>query len=207
MLRGGSFGTLISVNPGVCVRMGRSVALFWFREALNCRHGPGSRLGTRIHDLVPRLWAGWCLHQALCSATLPPQSGSHQRGHVWCAVLPSEVSSHHQHAIQLVRWRTADTGVPVIQANCSALYLALHHRMGLWWGTTFGGLQIAGLDVGWGNRLDMALNSQGTGFVLNRELPPGKFNYKFIFDGQWSYSANHPTIKVRRQVIVMTFVK
>jgi hypothetical protein len=52
----------------------------------------------------------------------------------------------------------------------------------------------------------MALNSQGTGFVLNRELPPGKFNYKFIFDGHWSYSANHPTIKVWPELTVMTFV-
>lgn len=54
------------------------------------------------------------------------------------------------------------------------------------------GAQVAGLDVGWGQRLDMALDAAGTSFILTRELPTGKFNYKFLFDGHWSYSANHP---------------
>lgn len=58
-------------------------------------------------------------------------------------------------------------------------------------------MQIAGLDVGWGNRLDMELDPAGTSFIVRRELPPGKFNYKFLFDGHWSYSANHPTTQVR----------
>lgn len=63
-------------------------------------------------------------------------------------------------------------------------------------------MQIAGLDVGWGNRLDMALDAAGTSFVLHRELPTGKFNYKFLFDGHWSYSANHPTIQVCHRIVL-----
>ena len=55
-------------------------------------------------------------------------------------------------------------------------------------------LQVAGLDVGWGQRLDLTLDPQTQTYVLERELPVGKFNYKFIFDNRWSYSAYHPTI-------------
>ena len=44
----------------------------------------------------------------------------------------------------------------------------------------------------------MQLDSTRQAFVLHRELPPGKFGFKFLFDGRWSYSASHPTFKVRQ---------
>lgn len=54
--------------------------------------------------------------------------------------------------------------------------------------------QVAGLDVGWGQRLDLQLNAKSQRFELERELPIGKFPYKFIFDDVWTYSADHPTL-------------
>ena len=55
-------------------------------------------------------------------------------------------------------------------------------------------IQVAGLDVGWGQRLDLQLNPQTQRFELERSLPVGKFAYKFIFDDIWTYSADHPTL-------------
>ena len=55
-------------------------------------------------------------------------------------------------------------------------------------------LQVAGLDVGWGQRLDLQLETKSQRFVLERNLPIGKFGYKFIFDDRWTYSADHPTL-------------
>ena len=57
-----------------------------------------------------------------------------------------------------------------------------------------GACQVAGLDVGWGERLDMTYDTATQRFCLERRLPPGRFAYKFIFDGHWSYSADHPTL-------------
>lgn len=54
-------------------------------------------------------------------------------------------------------------------------------------------LQIAGLDVGWGQRLDLQLDQNTQTFTIERELPVGKFGYKFILDDRWTYSADHPT--------------
>ena len=54
--------------------------------------------------------------------------------------------------------------------------------------------QVAGLDVGWGQRLDLQLNPKSQCFELGRDLPVGKFAYKFIFDDVWTYSADHPTL-------------
>lgn len=54
-------------------------------------------------------------------------------------------------------------------------------------------LQIAGLDVGWGQRLDLQLDLKAHRFTIERDLPVGKFGYKFVFDDRWTYSADHPT--------------
>lgn len=55
-------------------------------------------------------------------------------------------------------------------------------------------VKVAGLDVGWGQRLDLQLDPKSQRFVLERNLPVGKFGYKFIFDDRWTYSADHPTL-------------
>ncbi|KAI3428039.1 hypothetical protein D9Q98_006425 [Chlorella vulgaris] len=54
--------------------------------------------------------------------------------------------------------------------------------------------QVAGLDVGWGQQLDMEPDSQFQHrFILRRSLPPGIYNYKFVIDGRWGYAPNCPT--------------
>jgi Glycogen recognition site of AMP-activated protein kinase len=54
--------------------------------------------------------------------------------------------------------------------------------------------QVAGLDVGWGQRLDLILNMETHRFELQRELPPGKFPFKFIIDDCWTCSADQPSL-------------
>ncbi|KAK9820509.1 hypothetical protein WJX72_011109 [[Myrmecia] bisecta] len=56
-------------------------------------------------------------------------------------------------------------------------------------------IQVAGLDVGWGQPLDMTYDVETHRFVLDRALPPGRFPFKLIVDGRWTYSADHPTYK------------
>ena len=41
-------------------------------------------------------------------------------------------------------------------------------------------MQIAGLDVGWGQRLDLHRSPQSQRFQVERELPVGRFPYKFL---------------------------
>ena len=55
-------------------------------------------------------------------------------------------------------------------------------------------VRIAGIDVGWGQSVPMvpATRGQPTLFV-RRQLPPGKYQFKFIWDGQWGVSMDHMT--------------
>lgn len=59
-----------------------------------------------------------------------------------------------------------------------------------------GGLQIgvAGLDVGWHTQLPMEWNHRTARYELHRRLAPGRYQYKLVVDGVWSYSGDHPTM-------------
>jgi hypothetical protein len=59
--------------------------------------------------------------------------------------------------------------------------------------------QVAGLDVGWGQELDLQRERGSGRWTLTRELPPGRFPFKFIVDGRWTCSADHPTLMARRR--------
>lgn len=41
-------------------------------------------------------------------------------------------------------------------------------------------VQVAGLDVGWGQQVDLQLDPATQRFVVQRELPPGTYQFKFI---------------------------
>eukprot|EP00929_Paragymnodinium_shiwhaense_P003906 TRINITY_DN104620_c0_g1_i1.p1 TRINITY_DN104620_c0_g1~~TRINITY_DN104620_c0_g1_i1.p1 ORF type:complete len:478 (-),score=113.62 TRINITY_DN104620_c0_g1_i1:351-1784(-) len=54
-------------------------------------------------------------------------------------------------------------------------------------------VEIAGLDVGWNERL--ALEKSGDGdFSLKRCIPPGSYQYKYIIDGNWQPNLDAPTV-------------
>jgi hypothetical protein len=88
--------------------------------------------------------------------------------------------------IQAIRSATADLllGTGPVTASIAV------YRPG-----TANSIQVAGLDVGWHQKLDMSRDPVTHRFLLKRELLPGSYPYKLVVDGNWTYSADHPTIK------------
>ena len=84
--------------------------------------------------------------------------------------------------------------IPCAEGHCSAetllyrrtLHLATAQRLCL---------QVAGLNVGWGQQVDLPWNPAKRRFEVYIDLPVGKFPYKFLFDGRWTWSADHPLMK------------
>ena len=66
--------------------------------------------------------------------------------------------------------------------------------------------QIAGLDVGWGQQIDMAYDSDTHRHTVTRMLPPGRYPFKFVMDGRWTYSADHPTFTVRLVLVLCAVI-
>ncbi|KAF8107430.1 hypothetical protein N665_0122s0068 [Sinapis alba] len=56
----------------------------------------------------------------------------------------------------------------------------------------FSTVEVSGLDIGWGQRIPLTLD-KGTGlWSLDRELPEGQFEYKYIIDGEWTHNELEP---------------
>jgi len=55
-------------------------------------------------------------------------------------------------------------------------------------------VEIAGLDVGWGARLQLQKSDTSNVFKICRAMPPGRYQYKFIIDGEWRASQDLPTV-------------
>lgn len=88
--------------------------------------------------------------------------------------------------IEAIRSATADM---LLNGGAVTTSIAVH-RFG------FGKkLQIAGLDYGWNEPMDMEWDVDTKRFILKRDLHPGIYQWKLIVDGHWTYSADHPTIQ------------
>jgi hypothetical protein len=57
-------------------------------------------------------------------------------------------------------------------------------------------VQVAGLDVGWHTLLDLQENPVTHRLEVTRQLLPGSYPFKFILDGTWCPSHDHPTYQV-----------
>jgi hypothetical protein len=50
--------------------------------------------------------------------------------------------------------------------------------------------------VGWGQRATLPWDAGRRAHRTERSLLPGRYQYKLIFDGRWSYDADHPLLEV-----------
>ncbi|XP_021890581.1 phosphoglucan phosphatase DSP4, amyloplastic isoform X1 [Carica papaya] len=47
-------------------------------------------------------------------------------------------------------------------------------------------VEVSGLDIGWGQRVPLKFDSVQGLWTLKRELPEGRYEYKYIIDGEWT---------------------
>lgn len=53
-------------------------------------------------------------------------------------------------------------------------------------------VEISGLDVGWGQRLPLTFIPDKNYWMLRCELPVGKYEYKYVVDGNWTSNPDEP---------------
>ncbi|KAK8494990.1 hypothetical protein V6N11_049869 [Hibiscus sabdariffa] len=49
-------------------------------------------------------------------------------------------------------------------------------------------VEVSGLDIGWGQRMPLKFDKEHGLWKLQRELPEGRYEYKYIVDGEWTYN-------------------
>ncbi|GLT70196.1 hypothetical protein SLA2020_422920 [Shorea laevis] len=60
----------------------------------------------------------------------------------------------------------------------------------IWEGKNCSSAEMAGLDIGWGQRIPLAFDNEQGLWILRRELPEGRYEYKYIVDGEWFCNQN-----------------
>ncbi|RWR91947.1 phosphoglucan phosphatase DSP4, amyloplastic isoform X1 [Cinnamomum micranthum f. kanehirae] len=55
-----------------------------------------------------------------------------------------------------------------------------------WKGNNCSTVEISGLDIGWGQRIPLKFDDERGLWILERELPEGRYEYKYIVDGEWT---------------------
>ncbi|KAA8534487.1 hypothetical protein F0562_032004 [Nyssa sinensis] len=54
-----------------------------------------------------------------------------------------------------------------------------------WKGDNCSTVEISGLDIGWGQRMPLKFDGEQGLWILERELPEGHYEYKYVVDGEW----------------------
>ncbi|XP_058207708.1 phosphoglucan phosphatase DSP4, amyloplastic isoform X3 [Rhododendron vialii] len=55
-----------------------------------------------------------------------------------------------------------------------------------WECSTCSNVEVSGLDIGWGQRIPMKFDKERGLWILQRELPEGRYEYKYVVDGEWT---------------------
>lgn len=55
-----------------------------------------------------------------------------------------------------------------------------------WKGKNCTTVEISGIDIGWGQRMPLTFDKEQGLWILKRELPEGRYEYKYIVDGEWT---------------------
>ncbi|CAI9302978.1 unnamed protein product [Lactuca saligna] len=54
-----------------------------------------------------------------------------------------------------------------------------------WKGDKSSIVEISGLDIGWGQKIPLEYDEKEGSWILHKDLPEGRYEYKYIVDGEW----------------------
>ncbi|KAI8030047.1 Phosphoglucan phosphatase DSP4, amyloplastic [Camellia lanceoleosa] len=76
-----------------------------------------------------------------------------------------------------------------------------------WKGSDCSTVEVSGLDIGWGQRIPMKFDKKQGLWILQRELPEGCYEYKYIVDGEWTYNNSELVTPVNKDSHVNNYVQ
>ncbi|XP_050210145.1 phosphoglucan phosphatase DSP4, amyloplastic [Mercurialis annua] len=68
-------------------------------------------------------------------------------------------------------------------------------------------VEISGLDIGWGQRIPLKFDEEQASWILRREIMEGRYEYKYIIDGEWTYNEHEPVTSPNKDGHVNNFVQ
>ncbi|KAM3282916.1 phosphoglucan phosphatase DSP4, amyloplastic [Capsicum chacoense] len=75
-----------------------------------------------------------------------------------------------------------------------------------WHGDDCTTVELSGLDIGWGQRIPLKFDEKQGLWTLQRDLPEGRYEYKYIVDGEWICSEFEPVTSPNKDGHVNNYV-
>ncbi|KAK2969482.1 hypothetical protein RJ640_022196, partial [Escallonia rubra] len=76
-----------------------------------------------------------------------------------------------------------------------------------WPGNDCSTVEISGLDIGWGQRIPLKYDEEQELWILDRELPDGRYEYKYVVDNEWLCNMNEPVTPINKDGHVNNYVQ
>ncbi|GAA0165753.1 protein phosphatase [Lithospermum erythrorhizon] len=76
-----------------------------------------------------------------------------------------------------------------------------------WSGANCSTVEVSGLDIGWGQRTPLQFKEEIGAWVLQKELPEGSYEYKYIVDGEWVTNKHELMTRPNKDGHVNNYIK
>ncbi|KAI3751686.1 hypothetical protein L2E82_22777 [Cichorium intybus] len=68
-------------------------------------------------------------------------------------------------------------------------------------------VEISGLDIGWGQKIPLKYDKKEGSWILQKDLPEGRYEYKYIVNGEWLTNQNEPLTPVNKDGHVNNYIQ
>lgn len=76
-----------------------------------------------------------------------------------------------------------------------------------WNGENCSTVEVSGLDIGWGQKIPLQYDEKHGSWILQRDLLEGRYEYKYIVDGEWMTNAIEPVTLVNKDGHINNYVQ
>ncbi|PWA50247.1 phosphoglucan phosphatase DSP4, amyloplastic [Artemisia annua] len=76
-----------------------------------------------------------------------------------------------------------------------------------WNGDNCSTVEVSGLDIGWGQKIPLQYDENHGSWILQRDLLEGRYEYKYIVDGEWMTNTNEPVTLVNKDGHINNYVE
>ncbi|GJS83585.1 phosphoglucan phosphatase DSP4, amyloplastic [Tanacetum coccineum] len=76
-----------------------------------------------------------------------------------------------------------------------------------WNGENCSTVEVSGLDIGWGQKIPLQYDEKHGSWTLQRDLLEGRYEYKYIVDGEWMTNTNEPVTPVNKDGHINNYVQ
>ncbi|KAG2729697.1 hypothetical protein I3760_01G261800 [Carya illinoinensis] len=109
----------------------------------------------------------------------------------------------------LLSKRTCSPNLDAIKSTTADILTGLRKKLVTltWEDLNYSTVEASGLDIGWGQRIPLKLDEEQGLWILRRELPEGRYEYKYIVDGEWTFNKHELITSVNKDGHINNYVE